>query len=226
MISALFAASVAQQTIPPTQIYASVPNFHSSLTGHPEFQIHGATVYLGVNESKVETLTNWHNSTNAELKGKIKFKVSANGYGFSGLKKFAATWNKQPIEFRVESVNKEKTDLNVLLRPSQVMTIATDVSIPANGTGSLTLEWLQPTTKYGMNKDARQFVYDLEELPNTPDQLRLAIKYSPEVVFKTLRTDSPIGKWEVGNNGAYLKLDGMRQKDGFAVYQFYPVTRE
>ncbi len=222
MINAILSVAIGQQTQPPTQIYASVPNYVSTYPGHPEFQIHGVTVYLGTNESKVETLTNWHNSTGEELKGKVKFKVSANGYGFSGLKKFKATWNKQPIEFRVESVNKDKSDLNVLLRPSQVMTITADVSIPGNGTGSLALEWLQPTTKYGMNKDARQFVYDLEELPNIPDQLRIALKYTNEVVYKTLRTESPIGNWEVGSTGAYLKLDGLRQKEGFAIFQFYP----
>lgn len=224
MLPTLFALTTQTRadTNPPTQIYAAVPMVQASEGPAPRLQIHGATVYLGINESKVETITLWHNDSDKLVKGKVILEVSANGYGFSGLKNLKSTFNKAPVAFTVESVDKSKSNRESRFRPSQVITAVLPYELPAKGTGSLTMEWLQPTAKTGMNKDARQFVYQLKSLSERPEQLRLALKFTPDVVWKPLAQTSPIGKWETGTHGAYLKLDGLQQRDGFALFSFYP----
>lgn len=210
----------------PTQIYQSTPVFVADSSPAPDLTIHSVTVQLGADESKVDTLTLWHNDGTDLAKGKLTFLVASNGYGFSALKNFKATWNKTPIEFKVEKVDRLPGMAgDILIAPRELMTVTAPVALPAKGTGSLTMSYTQPTTKYGLDKAARQWVYSFLPLSNTPEQFRLALKFSPDVVWKPIQSLSSVGKWEVGPNGAYLKLDGTAQpKPGQAIFRFYPTT--
>lgn len=228
MISALLTTTLLPQRLPaeapPTQIYASTPVFKATKGANPTLQIHGATVYLGIDESKVETLTLWHNPSTEPVEGQIVFTANSNAYSFSTLRNLKASWNKEPVTFRVDNVEKlggYGGDGRILV--TERIHAVIDVTMPARGTGALRMEFIQPNAKVGYGKDARQFVYRMPGFDARPEQYRLALKYSPEVVWRPITAESSKGKWEVGANGAYLKLDGMNMDRGATpIFQFYP----
>lgn len=233
MVNALFVSAVLgpnntpQRTAPqpPTQIYTASPVFQPTKGPAPTYQIHGTTVQLGINESRVETLTLWHNPAAEPVEGKLLFTVYSHGYGFSELRRLKATWNKQPVEFRAENVEQTTPDLrNLNLAHSQKITASVTASFPAKGTGALRMDFIQPNAKVGFTKDERQWTLVLPNLEARPEQYRIAIKYSPQVVWRPIAGKSPRGRWEIGENGAYLKLDNMLINGGTATYTFYPKT--
>ena len=230
MISTLLTTALLQQRLPaekpPTQIYATTPVFKATKGDTPTLQIHGATVHLGINTSKVETLTLWHNPSSEPVEGQILFTANSNALAFSSFKNLKSSWNKEPVTFRVDNVEKlggYGGDGRILVN-ERIHTVI-DVTMPARGTGALRMEFTQPNAKVGYGKDARQFVYRMPGFDARPDQYRLALKFDRNIVWQPITAESSKGKWEVDTNGAYLKLDGMNMRRGATpIFQFYPAT--
>ena len=223
MLCAIVASTLTLQREDYTQIIPTTPKIVVTKGTAPNLQIHGVTVYLGVNETRVETLTLWHNPTDKPIEGRVEFLTYENGRNFTDLKKLKATWNKQPVTFkadRVETFGTTAGDARIITARRTVAIVP--ITFPAKGTGSLTMDFIQPTTKVGFDKRSRQWAYAFNPLEKEPEQYRIALKYGPDVVWKPIDSFSSVGHWEVGDNGAYLKMDGERIGGGNAIFQFYP----
>lgn len=229
MINALLSTVVMGAKNAPTHIYPSAPvlRVFGADSEQTEMQVHGVTVHISKDSAKVETITLFRNRGATPVSATVEFRVNSNGYGFSGLKGFQATWDKKPVEFRVNRVDNRRAERQPSFRyVAEEIVTGHDVVMRPKSTGALTMSYTIPLGKTELDNSGRQFLYRMNELDKRPEQYRIALKYSPKTVYQVLKAvdHSRTGKWEWGTSGAYLKLDGREIKPGVAQFEFYPMA--
>ena len=98
------------------------------------------------------------------------------------------------------------------------------VTVKKEATHSLRIKFSLPTGKSGIDREERLIGYRVMDIKQSQalEQFRMSVKYDGEIVFVPIEAKPDWG-WEVGANGAYLKLDGKKSdRDAILTYRFYP----
>jgi hypothetical protein len=197
-----------------------VPNADGSKVDLAQ-SIHSVTATLASKEAKFESLSLYKNTTGVE--GKVEVVVAFESWrsGFGSAIKVEALWSDQPVvptgPVRVLQSYPEKGQVG-----TYAMTFSLQVKKQA--THSLRLRFTLPTGVSGVDREERLVAYRVADIKQagTLDQFRMAVKYTPEIVFAPIESKPDWG-WQVGSDGAYLKLDGKRaDRDAVLTFRYYP----
>jgi hypothetical protein len=96
--------------------------------------------------------------------------------------------------------------------------------VKKQATMSLKLRYKLPMGVSGVDREERLIGYRVSNIGQAAplSQFRMAVKYSPAIVFVPIGA-LPEWGWEVGPDGAYLKLDGKpSDRDAVLVFRYYP----
>ncbi len=183
--------------------------------------IQSATATLTTKEAFFETLSLYKNSTNVE--GKVELIVAFESWrsGFGSAIKVEALWGDQPVT----PVGAVKV-LQSYPEKGQIGSYAMRYVLPVKkqATHSLKLKFQLPVGVSGVDREERLIGYRVSNIGQAAplSQFRMAVKYSPAVVFVPIGA-LPEWGWEVGPDGAYLKLDGKpSDRDSVLVFRYYP----
>ena len=185
--------------------------------------IHSATATLAKDETSYESLSLYKNTTNFD--GAVELSVAFESWrsGFGQAIKVEALWGGLPVQssgaVRVVQSLPEKGQLGRY-------TITYKLLVKKQATMSLKLRYKLPMGVSGIDREERLVGYRVSNIGQAAplSQFRMTVKFSPAIVF------APIGAlpewgWEVGPDGAYLKLDGMSSDlDAVLVFRYYPPT--
>ncbi|MCA0360341.1 MAG: hypothetical protein LCH41_04740 [Armatimonadetes bacterium] len=234
MTTALVLASLAQtQRDIPTQVVPSVPTFVHTVPADANAkdfqpattQLHTVTVTLSKETATIETVTLFRNPNATALMGTLRMPFFSHGFSPRATGEITATWNKGPMTGgrRVNDttlVMPGKTDAVV---PTQGAVYEWPGAIPAKGTGTLRTSFQIPLAKVALGQTARQFALHIPPMSAPTEQLQVAIKFSPEIVFGVLNSQGPFGTFQTGPNGSFAKWDGKTAtKEGYVLFRFYP----
>jgi hypothetical protein len=183
--------------------------------------IHSATATLAKDVTSFESLSLYKNSTNID--GAVELTVAFESWrsGFGQAIKVEALWSDQPVS----PVGAVKV-VQSLPEKGQLGTYAITYKLPVKrqATHSLRLKFMLAEGVSGVDREERLVAYRVSHIGQAAplSQFRMAVKFSPATVF------APIGAlpdwgWEVGPDGAYLKLDGKpSDRDAVLVFRYYP----
>ncbi len=183
--------------------------------------IHSATAVLSKEEASFDSLSLFKNTTNVD--GNVQLVVVFESWrsGFGQAIKVDATWSNMPVA----PVGAVKV-VQSLPEKGQLGSYAITYSLPVKkqATHSLRLRFKLPIGVSGVDREERLVAYRVASIGQASplSQFRMAVKFDPSTVF------APIGAlpdwgWQVGSDGAYLKLDGKpSDRDAVLVFRYYP----
>ncbi len=183
--------------------------------------IHSATATLTKDEASFESLSLYKNTTNFQGRAELIVAFESWRSGFGKAIKVEATWSDKPIT----PVGAVKV-LQSYPEKGQIGSYAIRYLVPVvkQGTHSLKLKFTLPVGVSGVDREERLIAYRVADIGQaTPlSQFRMAVKYNPTIVFVPIGA-LPDWGWQVGADGAYLKLDGTpSNRDGMLVFRYYP----
>ena len=184
----------------------------------PVVTIHASTATLTKDTVTFESLTLYKNTSATE--GEVNLDVDFGSYrsGFGSAIKVEGKWSDQPLpDPQIVVRTPESTDAGHY-------TLRYKLAMKKNATHSLRLKFTVPVGKSGVDREERLIAYRVRDLGQTPalEQFRLSVKYNSESVFVPIGA-TPDWGWQIGANGAYLKLDGRKSdKDSLLVFRYYP----
>jgi hypothetical protein len=180
------------------------------------------TVTLTPKEASYETLALYKNTANADGTADLTVAFESWRHGFGEAIKVEALWSDQPVQpvgpvMVLQSVP-EKGQLGAYR-------LKFNLPVKKGATHSLRLKFKLPVGVSGVDREERLVGYKLNDIGPAPlSQFRLAIKYQPVVVFAPI-DQQPAWGWEVGADGAYLKLDGKpSNRSAVLAFRYYPPT--
>jgi hypothetical protein len=183
--------------------------------------IQSATVTLSKSEAKYESLSLYKNSTNVEGKVRVTIAFESWRAGFGNAIQVEALWSDQAVTpthpVTVVAPNMEKGLLGRY-------TLQYDVLVKKGATHSLRLKYKLPVGVSGIDREERLVGYRVVDIKQSDalSQFRFAVKYSPSIVFVPIESKPDWG-WEVGSEGAYLKLDGkLSNRNSVLTFRYYP----
>lgn len=180
--------------------------------------IHSVTGTLSKSSVAYESLTLYKN--NVAVDGNVIIEIDFGSYrsGFGKEIKVEGTWSDKPLptpEKVIRYPEHEKAG-NYTLRYT--------VPVKKSATHSMRLKYSLPVGKSGVDREERLVTYRVRDLgqAETLSQFRLALKYNSSTVFVRIE-GKPDWGWQIGESGAYLKLDGRKSdKDAVLVFRYYP----
>lgn len=225
MISTLALALALQA--PPTMprdaelIYPVMPEV-KALGGVSMTQsIHSVTATLGKTDVTYEVLSLYKNTSNVDGNVVVVLPFESWRHGFGKQISVSTQWADQTVSpFKSLAVQPlpEKGQLGRY-------TVAYRLPVKKGATYSLRSKYTLPIGKSGVDREERLVGYKVTDIgPAALDQFRMAVKYTPAIVFAPI-DQQPAWGWEVGADGAYLKLDGKpSNRSSVLVYRYYPPT--
>lgn len=207
-------AEIVYGSMPSLTPVANVDGFKTDVV----MTIHSVTGTLSKTGVAYESLTLYKN--NAGFEGSAVIEVDFGSYrsGFGKEIVVTGTWSDMPLptpEKVIRYPEHEKAG-NYFLRYT--------VGMKKSATHSLRLKYSLPVGKSGIDREERLVAYRVRDLgqTNALDQFRMTLKYNPSLVFVRIE-GKPDWGWQIGENGAYLKLDGRKSdKDAVLVFRYYP----
>jgi len=180
--------------------------------------IHSVTGTLSKSAIGYESLTLYKNL--AAVDGNVVIELEFGSYrsGFGKEIKVEGTWSDQPLpmpERKIIYPQGEKVGSYIL---------SYTVPVKKSATHSLRLKYSLALGKSGVDREERLVAYRVHDIgqESALEQFRLALKYSSSEVFVRIE-GKPDWGWQIGANGAYLKLDGQKSdKEALLVFRYYP----
>ena len=184
--------------------------------------INSANVALGKTENSYESLSLYKNAANVDGQVELALVFESWRFGFGPGIKLDAKWADAPVlpstTVVVPSVP-EKGQMGTY-------TLKFNLPVKKQATYSLKLKFVLPVGKSGVDREERLVGYRVSNTGQVApiNQFRFAVQFSPETVFAPIEA-KPNWGWQVGPDGAYLKLDGRRSdQDAVIVFRYYPPT--
>lgn len=182
--------------------------------------IHGITLTLGKEKTKYESLSLFKNTTSFEgdVEITVAFESYRSGFGKDVPVKFL--WSDEevePFDLRVRYPVPEKGQLGLYALKYRV-------TVKKEATHSLRIKHSLPVGVSGIDREERLVAYRVMDIKQTKtlEQFRLAVKYDGKTVFVPI-SSLPKWGWQVGDSGAYLKMDGNRSnRDSILTFRYYP----
>lgn len=102
-------------------------------------------------------------------------------------------------------------------------TVMYRLPVKKNATHSLKVKFKLPIGVSGVDREERLVAFRVANQGPAPlEQFRMSVKFTPEIVFSPIEAKPDWG-WQVGPDGAYLKLDGRpSDKDSVLTFRYYP----
>jgi hypothetical protein len=140
--------------------------------------------------------------------------------GFGDKIDVSTVWSDQPAR-AVESLA-----LQPLPEKGQLgkYTVMYRLPVKKNGTHSLRVRFTLPVGVSGVDREERLVGFRVADIDQSAplDQFRMAVKFNDKTVFAPIES-KPNWGWQVGKDGAYLKLDGKpSDRDAVLTYRYYP----
>ena len=182
--------------------------------------IHGITLTLGKAQTKYETLSLYKNTTKFE--GQVEITVAFESYrsGFGKDVPVTLLWSDEkvePFDLRVRHPVPEKGQLGLY-------SLKYRVTVKKEATHSLRIKHSLPVGVSGIDREERLVGYRVTDIKQMKalEQFRMAVKYDGKTVFVPIAAKPDWG-WQVGANGAYLKMDGKKSdRDSVLTFRYYP----
>jgi hypothetical protein len=202
-------------------IYALMPEVNGGGGARLEQTIHSVTTTLSKNAAAYETLSVYKNTAGASGTASIVVPFESWRYGFGDAIDVQAYWDDRRIQpVGNPSIVAPNPDGGPVGRYSWTF----NVPVKARGTHSLRLKYKLPIGVSGIDREERLVAYRVADLDQSSalEQFRMAVKFNDKTVFAPIESKPDWG-WQVGKDGAYLKLDG-KPSDRSAVltYRYYP----
>ncbi|MCH7904283.1 MAG: hypothetical protein IH944_06905 [Armatimonadetes bacterium] len=182
--------------------------------------LHSMTVKLGKDFSSFESLSLFKNT--AKVEGEVDLVVAFEAYrsGFGQNIPVIALWSDDevlPVDLKTRYALPEKGQIGLY-------EFTYRVTVKRLATHSLRLKFSLPVGKSGIDREERLIGYRVMDIDQRQalEQFRMSVKYDGEIVFVPIEAKPDWG-WEVGANGAYLKLDRKKSdRDAILTYRYYP----
>jgi len=223
----MIAAFLIALSLPPLHVpadaelvYPVMPSFAALANNDGEkvalrMSIHSARARLSEHEVAYASLSLFKNTT--DFAGEVEIDVAFESYrhGFGAQIPVKALWSGVEIEpVGVEVLTGEPSRYVVKFR----------VPVDRAATHSLRLYFTLPIGVSGVDREERLIGYKLADIGQTEalEQFRMSVQYDPSTVFVPISAKPDLG-WEVGANGAFLKMDGrISDKAEMLSYRYYP----
>ena len=177
--------------------------------------IHSARASLNEDTAAYASLSLFKNTT--DVAGEAQLQVSFESYrhGFGAEIPVKALWSDEIVlPVRIEVLGAE---------PSRYV-LTYKVPVDKAATHSLRLEFVLPLGVSGVDREERLIGYKLADIGQAVavEQFRMSVQYDPDTVFVPIAAKPDLG-WEVGANGAFLKMAGrVSDKAELLSYRYYP----
>ena len=201
-------------------IYPVMPKLTTSAGVVLSQSIQGVTATLTKDEVSYDVLALYKNTTNMAGTATLELKFESWRSGFGQAIKVEALWSDQLV------AQTKATAVQSLPEKGQlgVYTISYTLPVKKQATHSLKLKFKLPIGVSGVDREERMVAYRVTNIGQAQalSQFRMAVKFDPSLVFAPIESKPDWG-WQVGPEGAYLKLDG-RPSDSDAVltFRYYP----
>lgn len=177
--------------------------------------IHSVTARLAAQTVAYQSLSLFKNTT--EFEGMVEVAVAFESYrhGFGPEIQVKALWSDEEVE---------PSGVAVLQGEPSRYVVKYTVAVDKAATHSLRLKFTLPIGKSGIDREERLIGYKLIDIGQAEalEQFRMSVKYDGATVFVPIAAKPDWG-WEVGANGAYLKLDGRpSNRTTVLSYRYYP----
>lgn len=200
-------------------IATAVPNSDGSKVDL-NANMHSVTGTISQRAVSYETLTLYKNQAAVEGTAAIEVEFDSYRSGFGKEITIEGTWSDQPLpkpELKIKYPQGTTTGAYVMRYT---------LPVKKSATHSLKIKFSLPVGKSGIDREERLVAYRVRDIAQVGalEQFRMALKYSPKEVFVRIG-GLPDWGWQIGANGAYLKLDGRKSdQDAVLVFRFYPQT--
>ena len=182
--------------------------------------LHSMTVKLGKAQASFESLSLFKNT--AKVEGEVELVVEFEAYrsGFGPDIPVKVLWSDEevePVDLKTRYAVPEKGQIGLY-------SLTYRVTVEKEATHSLRIKFSLPVGKSGIDREERLIGYRVMDIKQSQalEQFRMSVKYDGEIVFVPIEAKPDWG-WQVGANGAYLKLDGKKSdRDAILTYRFYP----
>jgi hypothetical protein len=201
-------------------IYPVMPKLTTSAGVVLSQSIQGVTATLTKDEVSYDVLALYKNTTNMAGTATLELKFESWRSGFGQAIKVEALWSDQLV------AQTKATAVQSLPEKGQLGTYTISYTLPVKkqATHSLKLKFKLPIGVSGVDREERMVAYRVTNIGQAQalSQFRMAVKFDPSLVFAPIESKPDWG-WQVGAEGAYLKLDG-RPSDSDAVltFRYYP----
>jgi len=229
MIASLVFATVVQapKNIPTDAeiVYPLMPSIEAEANADAsnvalDQSIHGVTLTLGKKETKYETLSLYKNTTKVEGTAVITVAFESYRSGFGKDIPVTLLWSDEevePFDLNVRYSIPEKGQLGLY-------SLKYRVPVKKEATHSLKMKYSLPVGMSGIDREERLVAYRVMDIKQSSalEQFRMAIKYDSSTVFVPIDS-KPNWGWQVGDKGAYLKMDGKKSnRDAILTFRYYP----
>lgn len=189
-----------------------------------EWQIATTTVRLETDTATFSLLASWRNPNTTAVTGTMRLPFFSFGTAAAPVGEVKASWNRAEFTPVPRSVG---TGIRIpgagsAVFVDQVATYNYAVAFPPRGTGSFRAEFTIAMPRVALGDVARQFAFYIPRTTSPVGQAQFAIQYREETVFGVLNAQGPIGTFQVGPRGAFVKQDGRPLSEGYVLFRFYP----
>ena len=177
--------------------------------------IHAVTVRLAARKATYESLSLFKNTTDFEGEVELAVAFESHRHAFGPEIPVKALWSDEEIE---------RSGVSVLQGQPSRYVVSYRVAVDKAATHPLRLKFTLPIGKSGIDREERLIGYKIIDIGQADalEQFRMSVKYDASTVFVPIAAKPDWG-WEVGANGAFLKMDGrVSDKAEMLSYRFYP----
>lgn len=182
--------------------------------------IMSVTTTLGKSEATFDILALYKNTSNVDGFAAVVIPFESYRYGFEKGINVVTLWSDAKAD-AVESLALEgDPDTGKLGK----YTVMYRLPVKKQGTHSLKVRFKLPIGVSGVDREERMVGFRVADIKQASalEQFRMAIKFDDKIVFAPIESKPDWG-WKVGNEGAYLKLDGKpSNRDAVLTYRYYP----
>jgi hypothetical protein len=201
-------------------IYPLMPEV-SGLNGvNLQQTIMSVTATLGKSEATYDVLALYKNTSNVDGHAVVVLPFESYRHGFGDRINVVTLWSDAKAN-AVETLALESDPESGKLGKYTVMY---RLPVKRNGTHSLKVRFKLPIGVSGVDREERLVAFRVADLDQTAplDQFRMAVKFDEKTVFAPIESKPDWG-WQVGNEGAYLKMDGKpSDRNAVLAYRYYP----
>lgn len=229
MVTSLLASlALGQNRAPerPVQVVPTWPVFVADAApAQPlEWQVATTSVRLETGTATFSLLASWRNPNTTPVTGTMRLPFFSFGTAAAPVGEVKASWNRADLSPVPRSAG---TGIRIPGRGSavfldQVAAYDYSVAFPPRGTGSFRAEFTVAIPKVALGDVARQFAFYIPGTTSPVGQAQFAIQYREETVFGVLNAQGPLGAFQVGPRGAFVKQDAKPLSEGYVLFRFYP----
>jgi hypothetical protein len=219
MIATLFAAAMVAQASPARAVYAytGLPTFVSN-QGAAEVRTHSVTITVKDGSAEGTSTTEVRNPS--DKPATVKVRIPLKGYATQSdapMVNATATWGGRALSLLA---GPSRPAANPGPLPSFWSGFVEGTAyMPPRSTSALKVTFRAPLGTAGLDRKLRVVAYDLSG-GSEIGQLNATIRYDERQVFG-LPKIVPAEGWQIGKQGAFLRIQDFKPQDGAVVATFY-----